>query len=175
MPARRTPAPRRRVDEGSWMTANPGQIWASVDHGGFRGQPTPRKKKNFKVIINIIRINSHCGFRAPPLPAAPVVRPILCCAGCASPLCRLCRPSVPAVPPLCAACAATLCRLCRPSAPAVPPAVPAVPPAVPAVPPAAPAVPPRCAGCAIFPRQLWSPAAPVPLPVPASVIEMKII
>ena len=114
MPARRTPAPRRRVDEGSWMTANPGQVCASDDHGGFRGQPTPRKKKNFKVIINIIRINSHCGFRAPPLPAAPVVRPILCCAGCASPLCRLCRPSVPAVPPLCAGCAAPLRRLCRP-------------------------------------------------------------
>ena len=130
------------ADEESWMTANPGQVWASVDHGGFRGQPTPRKKKNFKVIINIIRINSHCGFRAP--------HPPRCARRAPHPLLRrLCLTSVPAVPPLCAGCAAPLCRLCRPSALAVPPAVPAVPPAVPAVPPAAPAVPPRCAGSAI--------------------------
>ena len=98
--------------------------------------------ENFYIIINIIRINSHCGFRAP--------HPPRCARRAPHPLLRrLCLTSVPAVPPLCAGCAAPLCRLCRPSAPAVPPAVPAVPPAVPAVPPAAPAVPPRCAGSAI--------------------------
>ena len=51
---------------------------------------------------------------------------------------------------------------------AMPAAVPAVPPAVPAVPPAAPAVLPRCAGPAIYPRQLWP-------PVTASVSEFKIV
>ena len=142
MPARRMMERMVNLNYLIRLTANPGQVWASVDHGGFRGQPTPRKKKNFKVIINIIRINSHCGFRAP--------HPPRCARRAPHPLLRrLCLTSVPAVPPLCAGCAAPLCRLCRPSAPAVPPAVPAVPPAVPAVPPAAPAVPPRCAGSAI--------------------------
>ena len=85
------------------------------------------------------------GFRGPPTLARKTSISSSSSSRC---VCFNC-PLRPLCPPSCARNAPPpLCRLCRPSVPAVPPAVPTVPPAVPTVPPVAPAVPRRCAGCA---------------------------
>ena len=112
----------------------PNVLGATADLYGFRGPPSLAKNLQYH--------HQHrqgvCSFNCPLCPMCPP----RCARNAPPPLCRLCRPSVPAVPP---------------AVPTVPPAVPSVPPVVPAVPPAVPAVPPRCAGCTAFPRQLCPP------------------
>ena len=131
---------------------NPNALGATADLYGFRGPPSLAKKLPYhhhQHRQGVFPLIAHCARCVPP--AAPAMRPPRC-AGCAAPLCRLCRP-------LCRLCR-SLCRLCRPLCRLCRAAVPAVPP--------------RCAGCAAFPRQLCPPAVPAPTPLYLILVLFKI-